>query len=277
MAIQRTVLFYKFAHVSERLLLFDRDLQTVLSDRLRPGAEVHRYGRRWLLAKPRNEPPYLFGKLGYVQAHQQLRLVYDTRLQDFVSERQSGEDVQFSHFVIRLNESLIAFEIKPPRIEKGSFIGALRQFVEGPNEPYELIPVSDPKSFAQWRRGVDRVEQLTVVAVPPNPSTSARARELKEALRAMNATKLRLEVTSGAAGGLNTNQSLLRAGIHHAAEGYGKVRARGRRGDEEQVYETGSEVRTAQISESDDDTSEDIYAKITHKIEVVVGRRRRTR
>ena len=254
-------MFYKLIKDLERPMLFDRSFRDFMFQGLDPKRRVTRYHREWRVSAPQEVEGYIFGKLGFLHPTVEARTVYDERTHDFVPREQRGEDVSFSHFVISLEDNLLAFELKPPQIRNHSFIGALQDFLREGHVPYETSPVPEPESFDDWVASVDRVTELTVTGVVPNPRTN-RPRNLVDRLEAMRASRVTIKVLSSEDEGLNLDEQLLQQALGHVTSGYGSEKAKAMRNGKVVHYDSKSHVRTITIQGTEDDEPKEIHAEI---------------
>jgi hypothetical protein len=259
--ITRSVALYKVVKAAEQLMLFDRSFEEYMSQALNPDLVVSRYGRIWRLSAPRHQSGFIVGKLGFLHNTTAAKLGYDEKKHDFIPHDEPTEDVNFAHFVISEAKSLLAFEVRPPKIRPQSFVGAMQAMFRESGVPYRFTAVPEPRSFAAWRASVERVVDVSVTAVTPNPRTE-QPKNLVDEMKSMGAVRTAIRATSGPDGGLNLEDPLLAQALGHVASGYGRERVKGIANGRTVVFDSQSHVQIVVIDGNADASSRQIVTQI---------------
>lgn len=140
-------------------------------------AEVERYRRTWRLGRVdryrTSVGPLIYARLGY-EGRQGEAAVWNEREKDWqLQSVPRGETVTFA---VRLEDLRIAFQIRPPEIETGSFMGALEALLNRQESRRAWVVALDERrpSYAEWRRTVTRVVHARGRVETPNPHWQGR-------------------------------------------------------------------------------------------------------
>lgn len=140
-------------------------------------AEVERYRRVWRLGRLETvETPsgqILYGRLGY-QAREGETSVWNEATRDWEQQPvPRGETVTFA---IRLTDLRIAFQIRPPSITVGGFIGAMEALLnrQEPERPWVIELGTSRPAYRAWRGTVSRVVRARGHLELPNPHWQGR-------------------------------------------------------------------------------------------------------
>src|SRR4051794_22693377 len=115
-------------HVGLAILSLEGLFQEPLADALRqswePGTSVTRYGRTWTLTNMhRSTPSLVTGEIGFLSESTVQSLFFDHTTGEFVTESVPG-GVRVP-FAIRLEDGMIAYQLRPGLVREASFTGAL--------------------------------------------------------------------------------------------------------------------------------------------------------
>lgn len=233
-----------------------------LRQALDPDREVDYYGRIWRLSQPRVDGNFLYGKLGFARGARAEEVHYDESLHDFVEEDAPSRQGNFSHFVVSLSSQIIAFEEKGTDLSRQSFLNAFGQFLA--QRGYEVVLMSDSRSFDAWLNEVDRVTRFYVTLKRPNPNWSRRAEQAREIADEISAERLSVEATSESR--INVKDTLLEGTAETAARGNGHFKASGFVGKARRFYDSSRRFLGAVIELSDGDSSESTLGKIRDEL-----------
>ncbi|MFN8223400.1 MAG: hypothetical protein U0R50_09180 [Gaiellales bacterium] len=200
-----------------------------LRSALKPGAAIERYGREWRMARWNEEKGFFNGRIGYERVGERTTL-WDDSVNDFKATR--IREGTTSPFAIDPERGVVAFQLRPGRINPHSFTGALRALLNasGDEEGWSVEPYVREVGFEQWVETVDRVTRLEIRLDRPNPHYHGldEIEELIEGTRSRSA-RIILEADPANLDGIDINDQFIVQAIEHAHE-YGKITAQGASG-----------------------------------------------
>lgn len=142
---------------------------------LKAGTAVIRYGRIWRLGQWRwqSERRSLTGRIGY-EREGELTELWDFERNDFVEAR-LPEGVT-APFVVDVERGLIAFQLRPGRIERQSFAGAFRKMLNetDPSGIWKVEPFAESEPWWEWQERAARIQRIEIRIERPNPHFGGR-------------------------------------------------------------------------------------------------------
>jgi hypothetical protein len=232
---------------------------------LNPDVDITRYRRRWRLSQPNFEDQWITGKLGFERMRDTERIYYDESIKDFVIEDAPTEAATFSHYVIDLQSQYLVFDFRPPEIRLQSFRGAFQAMLDTSPIGHFLSveAITDTQEFRDWLETTDRIETFRVSVRRPNPSFQGRPERIRELLEETNAGRLDIEATAARDdAGLQVTGTDLETLAEYAADGYGKITARGQDGPFITRFSSNRSAREEEIEVEPNEPSDSLIERM---------------
>lgn len=213
--------------------LFQPPLEEALRRSWVAGTTVTRYRRTWHLSRIHGESPYaLSGQTGFVSETAVQTMFFDYTTGDFVKgAAPSGTIVPFA---IRLEDGLVAYQLRPGLVRESSFTGALQALLNTPALEFVWIvrQAVEKRTWDQWRSDMETVSGFTIRVDRPNPYYG-HDHLIENAVEGIRLEYLRLS-GAGTEEGIDTEADLFRQAVNHVLRDYGRAAVHGvdREGEE---------------------------------------------
>jgi hypothetical protein len=235
-----TAVFTRLVREAQPSLLIGGFLADV-QKAIQPDDTVTRYGRTWRFSQPLLLDGFFCGKLGFVSEAEAMRTYYDEVRKDFLVVPASEERVQYSHWVLKLDDQVLVFVRKTGAIDPQSFVGAFKALLQlHPDQSLTVEYVSEPASFFEWARSVQRIVRFHAVVRPPNPRWTERTDRIRQLIEGTNADQVMLDATTARekTNGLHVDGTIFEEIVEYGADGYSTVKAEGFSGPTLRTYDS---------------------------------------
>lgn len=275
----RTITLARLTRRPGQISLFEDDLGTDIRRSVSSALQVERYGRRWRFSRAVPLAPgspgvarervdqdseLLAGKLGFERLTATEAVRYDPDREDYVTELKPSEVANFCHFVIDLGEHYIAFEERPPDIQRRSFIGAFQALLQQAALGLSIDLVADSSSFTEWLQEV-RLVRFSTRARRPNPTYRDDVQDIRAVIEGTGADEVVLDARVDeevADAELTVTDSVIAEAVLHAEDGYGTFSAIGIQQGRRRTFTSIKNVPNVRIVETEADTSESIWGRV---------------
>jgi hypothetical protein len=191
-----------------------------------PGTTVTRYRRTWYLARPHSVSPFaMSGQIGFVSEASVETVFFDHDSGDFV--REAGPGGTLVPFAIRLQDGVIAYQLRPGLVREASFTGALQGLLNAPQHPFvwTVRQAVEATDWEEWSSDVVSVTDFNIRVDRPNPDYG-HEHLIEDAVEDTNLEYLRLSGTAHD-GGVNVRANLFDQAMRHVLREYGRAAVRG--------------------------------------------------
>jgi hypothetical protein len=145
------------------------DFARALIDSMVPGTNVERYGRVWLMGQHVELPSgRIYGRIGFQQPGAPTE-IWNTETKDF--ETQQLTQGQTSPFLVDPPSLRVAFQLRPGVIDPTTFTSNFQALLNKASQVYTWHVRTSVRgmSWEEWLSVVDRVTELRIKVVRPNP------------------------------------------------------------------------------------------------------------
>lgn len=253
--------------------LFQRSYEEDLLAAINPDNQEERYGRVWRFSRPRQRQRFLVGRLGFIGKEPGTETFYDEQRKDFVDQPLVLGKGYYSHWVADLDSHLMVFELKPPKIEVQSFIGAFDGLLSSPTElAFTLELLQEPRKFYEWAGTVQRVTSFKAVMRAPNPGWGNRADDIyADLIRGTNADRVVVELKKepDSEEGLVVREGPVAGMVGFGETGNSLVHAQGVRDGETRQYDSrraGLQGTAVVDQHASQDSIWDVLLNLYHKL-----------
>lgn len=182
-----------------------------LTESMRPGVEVERYGRLWRMARYERKGHLFFGRIGF--EHGGETEAWDPERMDFVeTTRRDGRSTPFG---LDAQTRRVAFQLRGNLIKIGTFVGAFQGLLNAAAPQYQWEVVGEVlEPWEEWLAKVERVVELRVTVKRHNPRY--RHEEIGALIDSARAVAFNMGLKSNDPNGLNMDDQFIRNAIEEA-------------------------------------------------------------
>jgi hypothetical protein len=230
---------------------------TALEQSMVAGTLVERYGRQWRIGQTQRVGSHIVGRIGF-QGQGPTTELWDDSLADF--RREVLTEGHSTPFAVRRSDLRTAFQLRPGIIERTTFCSNLQALLNAAQNAYKwrVEPERTAVSWPDWLARVDRITQLRVKVVRPNPHYEQD--EIEALLEQARANAATIALKAQEQGLSLTDSELIAQALDHAEAGYGEWTAEGEFTTPDGVTEKEAwksrEVAPEQRVEADPETGE---------------------
>ncbi len=215
-------------------MLRPSDLGPALEEALTPGKSVVRYNRLWRLPQHESREGWITGRVGFEHPGTEAG-VWDEQRKDY----RDVNAAQLTRYMIDTGTGRVAFELKSSVIKPWTFQGNFQALLNADSGYQWRVTLEgiDQPPWEEWRESVDRITNLRIKLVPPNPRY--RGKEVEELIEGAKLSAATIAVQGE---DIDPSESeLLEESIQHYQAGYGSLTAKAVTGSDDKKVEWRSE------------------------------------
>ncbi|HEV2809616.1 MAG TPA: hypothetical protein VGV93_04355 [Acidimicrobiales bacterium] len=222
----------------------------LLSEALKPGLPVSRYGRDWRLGGLRRDGSMFTGRIGFERARGRNELWDEERQDFFQSVLREGAT---SPFALNADSMIVAFQLRSsPQIKRTSFTGAFQAILrEGSQQDdWDVAPLTKETTLDEFVQRVEVVHVFKARLLRPNPDFRNRDR-VEQLIEGTNANLL--DIAAQNDDGIELDDATVQQAIAHADDGHGHYLAKGKEHGNEVTFDSRTDEAPPEVQTPDID------------------------